>query len=54
MSLPNITKLSQIIWEFWPAQDFSFRGDKYITKKVRVVSLARDHPSGPPFHPYEI
>ena len=27
-------------WKFWPAEDFSFRGHKYIMKKVRVVSLA--------------
>ena len=37
--LPNI-KLSRIVWKLWPAQDFGFRGDKYIMKKVRVVSLA--------------
>ena len=33
---------------------FCFRGDKYITNKVRVVSLARDRPTGPPLHPYQI
>ena len=27
------------------APDFSFKGHKYIMKKVRVVSLARDTPS---------
>ena len=32
MSLPNIIKLSQAVWELWPAQDFSFRGCKYIMK----------------------
>ena len=26
--------------ELWPAQDFGFRGDYYIMKKMRVVSLA--------------
>ena len=31
--------------EFWPARDFGFRGDTYITKKFRVVSLARDTPT---------
>ena len=41
MSLPNIFK-SQTVWELWPAQVFSFRGHK----KVRVVSLARDMPTG--------
>ena len=29
-------------------------GDKYITKKVRVVSLACDTPTGPPLHLYQI
>ena len=43
--LPNIIKLSQTIWELWPTQDFNFRGDNYITKKVRVISLARELPS---------
>ena len=37
-SLPNIIILSQTVWELWPAQDFLFRGDNYIRKKVRVVS----------------
>ena len=37
------------------AQDFGFRGDNYIMKKkVRVVSLAHDMPSGPPLHLYQI
>ena len=35
-------KLSQIVWELWPAQDFYFRVANYIRKKVSVVSLARD------------
>ena len=26
MSLPNIFKLFQTVWELWPAQDFGFRG----------------------------
>ena len=30
------------------------RGDKYITNKVRVVSLACDTPTGPPLYPYQI
>ena len=38
-SLPNIIKLSQTVWELWPAQDFGFRGDNYITKIVRVTPL---------------
>ena len=44
---PNIINLSQTVWELWPAQDFCFRGDNYITKKVRVVLYARDKPTGP-------
>ena len=49
--LPNIIKLSQIVWELCPAQDFGFWGDNYITKTVRVVSLARDMPTGAPLIP---
>ena len=37
-SLPNIIILS--VWELWPEQDFCFREDNYIRKKVRVISLA--------------
>ena len=37
-SLPNIIKPSQLVWVLWPTQDFGFRGDKYITKKMRIVS----------------
>ena len=47
-------KLSQTIWELWPAEDFGFRGDNYITKTVRVVSLACATPTGPPQHSYQI
>ena len=47
MSLLNIIKLFQTIWELWPAQDFSFRGDKYLLKKVKSVSLAQGTSSGP-------
>ena len=52
--LPNIIKLSQTVWELQPAQYFSFRGDNYITKSVRVVSLARDIPTGPPLQSNQI
>ena len=38
-SLPNIIKLSQTVWELWPAQDFGFRGDNYITKKCHSCTL---------------
>ena len=34
--------------------DFCFRGDNYITKKMRVVSLAWGIPTGPPLHPHQI
>ena len=43
MSLPKIIKLSQTVWELWPAQDFGIIGDKYIMEKVRV----HDMPTGP-------
>ena len=35
-------------------QYFCFRGDNYIRNTVRVVSIARDTPTGPPLHPYHI
>ena len=41
--LPNIIKLSQTVWELWPAQDFGFSGDNYIRKTVRVVFLHTTH-----------
>ena len=31
-------QISQTVLELWPAQDFCFWEDKYITKKVRVDS----------------
>ena len=52
-SLPNIIKLSQTVWELWPAQDFGFRGDNYITKTVRVVPLACNISTGPLLHFYQ-
>ena len=39
MSQPNMIKLSQTVWRLRPAQDFGFRGDKYITKKKKVSLL---------------
>ena len=51
--LRGIIKLSQIVWELWPAQDFGFRGDNYIRKTVRVVFLARNTHTGPPLHSYQ-
>ena len=53
-SLANVIKLSPTERELWPAEDFGFRGDNYIKKTVRVVSLARDMPTGPPLHSYQI
>ena len=47
-SLPNTVKLTQTMWELWPTKDFGFRGDYYITKKLRFVSLARNTPICPP------
>ena len=34
--------------------DFCLKGDNYITKKVSVVSLARDTPTGSPLHPFQL
>ena len=31
MSRPKIIKLSQTVWELWPAQDFGIRGAKCST-----------------------
>ena len=51
--LPNIIKICLRVSKLWPAQDFGFSGDNYTTNKVRVVSLARDTPTGPPLYPYQ-
>ena len=53
-TLPNIIKLSQTVRELWLAQDFGFSEDNYTKKKVRIVSLARDTPTGPPLYIYQI
>ena len=37
MSPSNIIKLSQTVWELWPAQDFGFRGDKYIKQELSYL-----------------
>ena len=46
--LPNIISSAYLrpVWELWPAQDFGFRGDNYIMKKVRVVCHAHNTPTG--------
>ena len=55
MPLPNIIKICLRVSKLWSVQDFGFRGDNYIKKKkVRVVSLAGDMPTGPPLHLYQI
>ena len=55
MPLPNIIKIYLRVSKLWRAQNFGFWGDNFITKKkVRVVSLANDMSTGPPFHPYQI
>ena len=55
MPLLNIIKVCLRVSKLWSAQDFGFRGDNFITKKkVKVVSLARDTPTGPPLHFYQI
>ena len=33
----TVIKLSQTVWELWPAQDFGMRGDKYKMEKVTVL-----------------
>ena len=50
MPVPNTIQICLRVSKLWSAQDFGFREDNDITKKkVRVVSLARDTPTGPPF-----
>ena len=52
--LQKIIKIWLRVSKLWSAQDFGFRGDYYITKKkVRVVSLARIMPTGPPLNFYQ-
>ena len=54
MFLTYIIKLPQTLWELWAAQVLGFRGDKYVMKKARVVSLTRDKPTGPYLCIYQI
>ena len=49
----NIIKICLRVSKLWSTQDFGFRGGNYIIKKVRVVSLACDMPTGPPLHFYK-
>ena len=49
MLLSNIIKTGLRVSKLWSAHDFGFTGDNYITKKkVIVVSLAHDTPTGSP------
>ena len=49
--LQNIIKICLRVSKLWSTQDFGFRGDNYITKKkLRVVSLACDIPTGSLLH----
>ena len=56
MPLANIIKICLRVSKLWSAQDFGFRGgDNYMMKKkMRVVALACDMPTGPPLHFYQI
>ena len=56
MSLPKIIKLSQTVYELWPAQDFSIRGDKYIMEKdgESESTLEHDMPTSPYLCLYQI
>ena len=44
MSLPKIIKLSQTVWELWPAQDFGIRGDN---NEESESTLEHDMTTGP-------
>ena len=44
MSLPKIIKLSQTVWELWPAQDFGIRGDNNGESES---TLEHNMPTGP-------
>ena len=49
--LSNISKGIKVTERTRISTDFCFREDNYITRKVRVVSLARDMPTFPLFIP---
>ena len=51
MSLPKIIKLSQTVWELWPAQDFGIRGDNNGESES---TLQHDMPTGPYLCVYQI
>ena len=51
MFLSIIIKLSQTVWELWPAQDFGFCRYKYQMKKL---SHAGNTPTGPYLFLYQI
>ena len=49
-----MSKRSKVMERTKMSLQFCFRGDNYMMNKVRVVSLARDTPTDPPLHPYQI
>ena len=51
MSLPKIIKLSQTVWELWPAQDFGIRGDNNGESES---TLEHDMPTSPYLCLYQI
>ena len=51
MSLPKIIKLSQTVWELWPAQDFGIRGDNNGESES---TLEHNMPTGPYLCLYQI
>ena len=51
MSLPNIIKLSQTVWELWPAQDFGIRG---VYNGESESALEHNMPVGPYLCLYQI
>ena len=42
----TIIKLSQTVWELWPAQDFGMRGDEYKNGESDST-FEHDMPTGP-------
>ena len=54
ISLRSYIKKQILKEDYYQTQEMQNRWDKYIRKKVRVVSIARDMPFGPLFHPYQV
>ena len=49
--LPNIIKLSQTIWELWPAQDFGSRGDNCTDGVLKTFVCTMDPKHSTPLAP---